>query len=290
MTLNPSSLPTTTQDYIGRSQFPPDPYLDATVDEVQLWNRALSAAEIQSLTTSAGGSAGGGNVAWYRFDEAKGAVAADSSGNHRDGTIVPVTADWTPVEDGGASVAASLDTGAPLNGALDRSLRLDVTSAGPGQRAGMANDGYFGVPVVPGQVYRVSFFAKASGGFRGPLTVSLESADGARSFAATQAGGLTEAWQRFTATLRVPGGVAKSAGGRFFIGIDNRGRRVTPVPAGTSVWLQVVSLFPPSPTSRSATRTSSTAAPPATTPTGTRCSTTPSRPGTRRSSSSPPAP
>jgi alpha-L-arabinofuranosidase len=245
MTLNPSSLPTTTQDYIGRSQFPPDPYLDATVDEVQLWNRALSAADIQSLTTSAGGSAGGGNVAWYRFDEAKGAVAADSSGNHRDGTIVPVTADWTPVEDGGASVAASLDTGAPLNGALDRSLRLDVTSAGPGQRAGMANDGYFGVPVVPGQVYRVSFLAKASGGFRGPLTVSLESADGARSFATAQAGGLTEAWQRFTATLRVPGGVAKSAGGRFFIGIDNRGRRVTPVPAGTSVWLQVVSLFPP---------------------------------------------
>ena len=42
----------------------------------------------------------------------------------------------------------------------------------------MANDGYFGVPVVPGQAYRVSFFAKASGDFSGPLTVSLESADG----------------------------------------------------------------------------------------------------------------
>jgi len=245
MTLNPSSLPTTTQDYIGRSQFPPDPYLAAMVDEVQLWNRALSADEVQSLTTSAGGSAGGGNVAWYRFDEAKGAVATDSSGNHRDGTIVPVTADWTPVEDGGASVAASLDTGAPLNSALDRSLRLDVASAGAGQRAGMANDGYFGVPVVPGQVYRVSFFARASGGFRGPLTVSLESADGSRAFATTQVGGLSEAWQRFTTTLRVPGGVTKTADGRFFIGIDNRGRRVTPVAAGTSVWLQVVSLFPP---------------------------------------------
>jgi alpha-L-arabinofuranosidase len=245
MTLNPSSLPTTTQDYIGRSQFPPDPYLAATVDEVQLWNRALSAGEVQSLTTSAGGSAGGGNVAWYRFDEAKGAVATDSSGNHRDGTIVPVTADWTPVEDGGASVAASLDTGAPLNSALDRSLRLDVASAGAGQRAGMANDGYFGVPVVPGQVYRVSFFARASGGFRGPLTVSLEPADGSRAFATAQVGGLTEAWQRFTTTLRVPGGVTRTADGRFFIGIDNRGRRVTPVPAGTSVWLQVVSLFPP---------------------------------------------
>jgi alpha-L-arabinofuranosidase len=245
MTLNPSSLPVTTQDYIGRSQFPPDPYLDATVDEIQLWNRALTADEVQSLTTSAAGSAGGGNVAWYRFDEAKGAVAVDSSGNRRDGTIVPVTADWTLVEDGGASVAASLDTGAPLNSALDRSPRLDLTSAGAGQRVGLANDGYFGVPVVPGQAYRVSFFAKASGGFRGPLSVSLESADGTQAFAAAQVGGLTSAWQRFTATLRVPGGATKSASGRFFIGIDNRGRRVTPVPAGTSVWLQVVSLFPP---------------------------------------------
>jgi alpha-L-arabinofuranosidase len=245
MTLNPSSLPATTQDYIGRSQFPPDPYLDATVDEVQIWNRALSADEVQSLTTSAGGSAGGGNVAWYRFDEAKGAVAVDSSAHHRDGTIVPVTADWTPVEDGGASVAASLDTGTPLNSALDRSLRLDLASAGAGQRAGMANDGYFGVPVVPGQAYRVSFFAKASGGFRGPLTVSLESADGSQTFATAQAGRLSEAWQRFTATLRVPGGVAKTAAGRFFIGVDNRGHQLTPVPAGTSVWLQVVSLFPP---------------------------------------------
>jgi hypothetical protein len=56
---------------------------------------------------------------------------------------VPVTADWTLVEDGGASAAASPDTGAPLNGALDRSLRLDVTSTSQGQRAGLANDGYF---------------------------------------------------------------------------------------------------------------------------------------------------
>ena len=33
MTLNPSSLPVTTNDYVGKSQFPPDPSLHATVDE-----------------------------------------------------------------------------------------------------------------------------------------------------------------------------------------------------------------------------------------------------------------
>ncbi len=245
MTLNPSSLPATTQDYVGKSQFPPDPVLDSAVDEVQIYDRALSADEVQSLTTSAGGTAGGGNVAWYRFDEAKGDVAVDSSGHGRNGTIVPVTTDWTLVQDGGGSVAASLDSGTPLNDQLDRSLRLVVGSAAAGQRVGMANDGYFGVPVVPGRTYRVSFFAKASSHFSGPLTVSLETADGSQAFASAQVSGLTSAWKRFTATLRVPGGATGSAGNRFVIGIDNRGHHVAQVPAGTSVWLQVVSLFPP---------------------------------------------
>jgi hypothetical protein len=40
-------------------------------------------------------------VAWYRFDETKGDVAVDSSGKGRNGTIVPVTNDWTLVQDGG---------------------------------------------------------------------------------------------------------------------------------------------------------------------------------------------
>jgi alpha-L-arabinofuranosidase len=70
-------------------------------------------------------------------------------------------------------------------------------------------------------------------------------ADGSQAFASTQVSGLTSAWKRFTATLRVPGGVTESASNRFVIAIDNRGHHVTQVPAGTSVWLQVVSLFPP---------------------------------------------
>jgi hypothetical protein len=71
---------------------------------------------------------------------------------------------------------------------LDVSANSDrFGSAGAGQRVGMANDGYFGVPVVPGRTYRVSFFAKASGHFSGPLTVSLETADGSSSASTTAA-------------------------------------------------------------------------------------------------------
>jgi DUF1680 family protein len=87
MTLNPSSLGDTTNNWIGRSQFG-DPDLPAMVDEFQIYNRALSQSEVQSLLTSAGGSAGGGNVAWYRFDETSGNTAADSSGNGKNATVV----------------------------------------------------------------------------------------------------------------------------------------------------------------------------------------------------------
>jgi alpha-L-arabinofuranosidase len=249
MTLNPSSLPVTTNDYVGKSQFPPDPALDATVDEFQIWNTALSAAQVQSLLTSAAGTTGGGNVVWYRFDEAAGATAVDSSGNGRGGTIELIGTDWTAVADGGAQASATLDATTPLNDQLTRSLRLELTSVTAGQRAGMANAGYFGVPAVPGQVYRVSFFAKATtesgADFDVPLTLSLESSDGSAVYAEAQVHGLTAAWRRFDTTLRVPRGATATAGARFVISVDNRGPRPVSGPDGATVWLQVVSVFPP---------------------------------------------
>ncbi|MEN3282213.1 MAG: hypothetical protein V7607_3353 [Solirubrobacteraceae bacterium] len=88
MTLTPSSLGATTNDWIGKSQYDADPLLNAAVDEFQIYDRGLSQADVRSLMTSAGGTPGGGNVAWYRFDEDGGDTAADSSGNGRDATLV----------------------------------------------------------------------------------------------------------------------------------------------------------------------------------------------------------
>ena len=247
MTLNPSSMGSTTQNYIGKSQWSPDPYLDAVVDEFQIYNYALTAAEITALQTSAAGSTGGGNVAWYSFNEAKGDIAEDSSGNGYNGTIELIAEDWTEVADGGASTTPVLDTSVPLNSALTRSLRLDFDGVAAGQRAGMANGGYFGVPIVPGQTYQVSFFAKASEGFDAPITVGLESGDGSTSYASAQVRGVRGGgeWAQFRAVLCVPRSATASTSGRFVIGVDNRSGHVTPVASGTSLWLQVVSLFPP---------------------------------------------
>jgi hypothetical protein len=86
MTLNPSSLGNTNNNWIGRSQYG-DPLLNGSVDDFHVFNVALSQEQIQSLMTSPGGNTGGGNVVSYRFDEDGGNTVIDSSGNGRDATV-----------------------------------------------------------------------------------------------------------------------------------------------------------------------------------------------------------
>ena len=50
MTLNPSSLGSTDQNYIARSQWPGDPAFQGIIDEFRLYNRALTADDLLSLT------------------------------------------------------------------------------------------------------------------------------------------------------------------------------------------------------------------------------------------------
>ncbi|SNT43855.1 hypothetical protein SAMN05421812_10644 [Asanoa hainanensis] len=52
LTNRPSILGTTTQNWIGRSQYSGDPYLNAAVDSFRVYSRALSASEIASLNSS----------------------------------------------------------------------------------------------------------------------------------------------------------------------------------------------------------------------------------------------
>ncbi len=49
MTLNPTSLGQTTQDWIGRSQFPADQYSNGQIDNFRIYNRALAASEVMRL-------------------------------------------------------------------------------------------------------------------------------------------------------------------------------------------------------------------------------------------------
>ncbi|HEY1788642.1 MAG TPA: alpha-L-arabinofuranosidase C-terminal domain-containing protein [Verrucomicrobiae bacterium] len=133
---------------------------------------------------------------------------------------------------GGATM--SLDTNTPLNDALTSSMRLDASNAGNNPSAGIANSGYWGIPVRPHTVYHASFYAKAANGFSGPLTVSLESANGKTIFATAKVDGISGDWQKFDATLTTK---------RTKPSKDNVFKITTPTPG--IIWFQQVSLFPP---------------------------------------------
>ena len=51
MTLTLASLGTTTQNWLGRSPFPGDPYLAAQIDDLRLYSRALNPSEVALLYT-----------------------------------------------------------------------------------------------------------------------------------------------------------------------------------------------------------------------------------------------
>src|SRR5439155_21683000 len=53
-----------------------------------------------------------------------------------------------------------------LTGALQTCLRLTVQKAGG--RVGIANEGYWGIPVKPGTAYRASFYLKGTGSMPPP--------------------------------------------------------------------------------------------------------------------------
>jgi alpha-N-arabinofuranosidase len=137
---------------------------------------------------------------------------------------------WSAV----GAATLSLDTNSPLNDALNVSLKLDASTASKSSPAGIANGGYWGIPVQPKTTYQVSFFAKCAAGFTGPLAVSLESADGKTVFASAEISGLTGDWKKFETTLTVKN--VKPSKQNVF--------KLTTALPGT-LWLQQVSLFPP---------------------------------------------
>jgi alpha-N-arabinofuranosidase len=138
---------------------------------------------------------------------------------------------WNAV--GGAVIA--LDTNTPLNDALDTSLKLDATQATKNSPAGIANGGYWGIPLRErGVIYKASFFAKAASGFNGPLTVAISSADGKTTFASAKVSGLTGDWKKYEVALKTsPWSPSK-----------NNVFKITTTSPGT-IWFQQVSLFPP---------------------------------------------
>lgn len=141
---------------------------------------------------------------------------------------------WSAVGDDRATARIALDPANPLNDRLTASLRVTVAQAAKGHAAGVVNRGYWGIPVHAETSYRASFWARAEAGFAGPLTVSIVSTDGQTVYATAISSGLTTGWKKFQLTLKT-GRVIPTTEARFALTLDQPG----------TVWLSLVSLFPP---------------------------------------------
>ncbi|MGC3991952.1 MAG: LamG domain-containing protein [Chthoniobacteraceae bacterium] len=80
MYFSPFRIGSTTQDYLGKSQWRSDPYFNGIVDDFRIYRGALSAADVQTLANT--------GVAHLKFDETSGTTAVDSTRNGWNGTLV----------------------------------------------------------------------------------------------------------------------------------------------------------------------------------------------------------
>ena len=98
---------------------------------------------------------------------------------------------WTLVQESGGGATMALDPSEKFNDAIPTSLKLTIPAASGSGRVGIANEGFWGIPVRPNTRYRASFYAKAAPGFKGPLTVAIRSNEGSTVHASAQVTGLT---------------------------------------------------------------------------------------------------
>ncbi|MGA0568146.1 LamG-like jellyroll fold domain-containing protein [Rathayibacter sp. KR2-224] len=222
-------------------------FLNGDVDDVQALNYAATGNEISAMLGDAGGelTVDDGTAAHALPSSFFGLMTEDINHSMTGGlyaelinnrsmlasSTAPV--DWNSVN--GASLA--LDKSNGLNSALTQSLKVTVGAASSSAPSGVANSGYWGIPVKPSTTYRAQFFAMASSGFHGPLTLAVQSSDGSVTYAKAQIDGVTKSWKQFTATLKTTSTAPATSDARYVI--------TTTGNAGKTLWLDNVSLFPP---------------------------------------------
>jgi len=154
------------------------------------------------------------------------------------GTLLPranALGSWMLIGGTNGGSGMALDVSHPLSRAIPTSLRIDAASASLLNRVGVTNAGFWGIPVHPHTRYRVSFYGKAAGEFAGPLTVSLERADGSATFARTEVILSAGPWKEYEAILMTSDEACPTADARLVISTQQPG----------TFWLTLVSLFPP---------------------------------------------
>ncbi|MGZ3754131.1 MAG: alpha-L-arabinofuranosidase C-terminal domain-containing protein [Mucilaginibacter sp.] len=174
---------------------------------------------------------------------------------------------WSLVQENGAKAAIQLVAANPdnipfdqrrqaINSSLTTCLRLTVEN--DGSKAGIANEGYWGIPVKPGTVYNASFYIKGTGrslpnrrpgapapavslpvienNTAGPITVSIESNDGTKVYASGVINLVkSNFWKKYELQLTTGADIKPTTDAHFVISTNRTG----------VYYFNLVSLFPP---------------------------------------------
>jgi alpha-L-arabinofuranosidase len=141
---------------------------------------------------------------------------------------------WYLVELGNAECKMSIDHSGGPSKELTRGLKIEVAKADARNQAGVLNEGWWGMALRPSTTYKGSFWAKADSSALGPLTVALVSNSTGMAVASTTVSGLTAEWKQFSYALTT-GAIEPSAANHLEITVGHVG----------TLWLELVSLFPP---------------------------------------------
>ena len=140
---------------------------------------------------------------------------------------------WSMVARGESAVQISMDETTGPSEALPRSIKVSVTAASEAAPAGVQNDGFWGIAVRPQTTYTGSFYAKTDS-VGVPVTVSLVNDETGATAATATVTGVTGEWKQYSFTLKTADVPATA----------NNHLTLT-VPRPSTLWLDLVSLFPP---------------------------------------------
>lgn len=143
-------------------------------------------------------------------------------------------AHWNLDNKGDARATMTIDEGEGPSSALRSSLRIDITHADLSNPAGLRNEGYWGMAVRPDTTYHGSLYAKADAAAFGPLEVALVNDESGAILARSTVDAIGTEWKPYSFTLKTAK-LAPSQDNHLLLTVAHEGK----------LWLDVVSLFPP---------------------------------------------
>jgi alpha-L-arabinofuranosidase len=141
---------------------------------------------------------------------------------------------WRLVQRGQSKASIEVDKASGPSAALPYSMKLTVEKATESDRAGLSNEGFWGIPLRPATTYKGSFYAKASDAAVGPVRIALVNDDTGAELAHAEVPALSAEWKQYDYTLASNAERASSLN-HLVLSIGKPG----------TVWFDLVSLFPP---------------------------------------------